>query len=315
MATGSGSKVIYAALAGNLGIAISKLAAAIFTGSSAMLSESIHSFVDTGNQGLMLLGIRRARRPADETHPFGYGMEVYFWTFVVAILIFGLGAGVSAYEGIHKLSSPGEISSYTANYIVLGLAILFEGASWVIALREFNSTRGKRGFIEAMRKSKDPTVFTVLFEDSAALLGLFVAALGIFLVQFYDLKWADGAASLVIAAILGITAAVLAVETKGLLTGEAADTGAVKNIRRIVQENPGVQTLNELRTMHFGPDNILATISVEFRDELSVDDVEDTVTALEKRIKEEIPSVHQVFIEAQARNQQPGHAAKAAAAS
>ena len=198
MAVSGSRKVIFAALAGNALIAVTKFAAASYTGSSAMLSEAIHSLVDTGNQGLLLYGMQRAARPADKFHPFGYSIELYFWAFVVAILIFGVGAGVSFYEGIDKLQNPHPVTSPHINYIVLGLAIVFETGSWWIAFQELRKTKGVYGYFEAVRLSKDPTVFTILFEDTAALLGLIVAFIGILLSQLLDMPVMDGVASLVI---------------------------------------------------------------------------------------------------------------------
>jgi cation diffusion facilitator family transporter len=302
MATRGGSKkVIYAALAGNALIAITKFAAGSYTGSSAMLSEAIHSVVDTGNQGLLLLGIARARRPADEEHPFGYGMELYFWAFVVAILIFGLGAGISFYEGVKKLADPHPVSNFGINYAVLAAAMVFEGAAWLVAFREFNKARGRRGFLEEVRRSKDPTVFTVLFEDSAAMLGLVAAFVGLLATQFLGLAWADAAASIAISAILALTALGLAYETKGLLTGEAASRATVREIRRMALAAPAVRAVNELRTVHFGPHDILAAISLDFADGTSLIEIERTVTALEREIKRQFPAITRVFLEVQAR--------------
>lgn len=293
---GGRRKVIYAALAGNALIALTKLIAGVFTGSSAMLSESVHSFVDTGNQGLMLLGIARSKRAPDEEHPFGYGMEIYFWSFVVAILIFGLGAGISFYEGFLKLIEPHPITHFLVNYIVLALAVVFEGASWLVALREFNTTRGRRGLFNAVRVSKDPTVFTVLFEDSAALLGLLAAAAGLLAAQFLGLDWADAVASMVIGAILALTAFGLAVETKSLLTGEAATPGTLRAIRRTVLAEPEVCRMGALRTVHLGPSDVLATLSVDFRDGLAAPEIEQAVAKLERKVRAAAPSVSHVFI-------------------
>ncbi|MFZ1662469.1 MAG: cation diffusion facilitator family transporter, partial [Paracoccaceae bacterium] len=237
----SGSKtVIYAALAGNAAIAVTKFAAGSYSGSSAMLSEAVHSVVDTGNQGLLLLGIARSKRPPDLEHPFGHGMEVYFFAFVVAILIFGVGAGVSFYEGFHQIANPEPVTNFLVNYIVLGLSIAFEGASWLVAFREVNRNRGNQGLLQAVRKSKDPTVFTVLFEDTAAMLGLFIAAMGLLATQFADLVWADGAASIGIGGILTLAAAALAYETKSLLTGEAASAATTTEIHRLALAEPSV---------------------------------------------------------------------------
>ena len=300
MASGS-KKVIYAALAGNAMIAVTKFIAAAYTGSSAMLSEGIHSLVDTGNQGLLLHGMKRASRPADEKHPFGYGTELYFWAFVVAILIFAVGAGVSIYEGIHKIMDPHPVSNPLVNYIVLGLAFVFEAGAWWVAYREFNVRRGKRGMLEAIVQSKDPTVFTVLFEDTAAMLGLIVAFAGIFLAQWTGAAWLDGAASVVIGLILGATAIALAVETKGLLIGEAASAELVSGVHAIIMSRSSVRAINELRSMHQGPNDVLLAISLDFRNDISVGDVEETIYSLEKAIKSQYPDVTRVFIEAQSR--------------
>ena len=305
MATGGGStKVIYAALAGNGLIAATKFAAGSYTGSSAMLSEAIHSLVDTGNQGLLLLGIARSRRPADPEHPFGYGMELYFWAFVVAILIFGLGAGISFYEGITKLADPHPVTSFGVNYAVLAAAMVFEGVAWSVAFREFNRVRGERSMLEEVRHSKDPTVFTVLFEDTAAMLGLVAAFVGLLVTQFLHVAWADAAASIAISVILALTALGLAYETKSLLTGEAASTSTVEGIRQMALAEPAVHAVNELRTVHFGPDGILATLSLDFADRAGLGDVERTVTRLDRQIKERFPAISRVFVEAQAREHQ-----------
>lgn len=303
---GGSKAVIYAALAGNAAIALTKFAAATYTGSSAMLSEAVHSVVDTGNQGLLLLGINRSKRPPDAEHPFGHGMEVYFWAFVVAILIFGLGAGISFYEGVHQLRQPEPVTNFLVNYIVLGLALVFEGGAWTLALREFNRVRGKRSLVQEVRRSKDPTVFTVLFEDSAAMLGLLVAFAGLLTAQLTGVTWADGAASIGIAIILALTAAGLAYETKSLLTGEAAAPSILAEIRQLALDEEAVEAINELRTVHFGPNRILANISLDFADDSSLSDVEQTVARLEQTIKERFPDIAYVFVEAQARESQRG---------
>ncbi len=297
-ATGS-RKVIYAALAGNALIAMTKLGAAAFTGSSAMLSEAVHSIVDTGNQVLLLHGLKRASRPADRFHPFGYGMELYFWAFVVAILIFGVGAGVSFYEGIDKIRHPHPMSNPFVNYVVLGLAAVFESAAWWVAFRELKNVKGDQGYFEAVRFSKDPTVFTVLFEDTAALLGLTVAFVGIFLSERLDMPALDGVASLTIAGILAATAVYLAYECKSLLTGESASRTIISEIERIVAGEPEICRVNELLTMHFGPQEILVNMSLDFSDQLSSTALENYVTLLERRIKNRLPAIKRIFIEAQ----------------
>ena len=299
MAASSSKKVIYAALAGNTLIATTKFAAATFTGSSAMLSEAIHSLVDTGNQLLLLHGLRRAAKAPDRMHPFGYGMELYFWTFVVAILIFAIGAGVSVYEGIQKIQDPHPITNVRVNYIVLGAALIFEAGAWLIAYREFGKTRGKRSFLSEVRHSKDPTVFTVLFEDSAAILGLIAAFIGIALGEALNIPILDGVASVVIGIILAATAALLARESKGLLIGEGADRQIVESLKMLISEQPEILRVNELLTMHFGPKDILLNLSVDFDDRFSSAEAEDAITRMEADIKARYPEITRVFIEAQ----------------
>ena len=299
MAAHGSKKVIYAALAGNGLIAITKFIAAALTGSSAMLSEAIHSVVDTGNQGLLLYGIRRSRRPPDAAHPFGYGSEIYFWSFVVAILIFGLGAGISFYEGVQKLLHPHPITSPYINYIVLAIAMVFEAGAWLVAYREFGKVRGNFGLFEAVQRSKDPTVFTVLFEDTAAMLGLLAALTGIACADFFAIVWADGAASLVIGFILAGTAALLAYETKGLLIGEAASRSLRQGVRGLVRRAREVRHINEMRTMHMAPNDILLALSLDFHDDLNVGRVEQTIFLLEKDIKTRFFFFFFLFIEVQ----------------
>lgn len=304
MATGS-KKVIYAALAGNTLIAISKFIAAFITGSSAMLSEGIHSLVDTGNQGLLLYGMRQAKKPADEFFPFGHGKEIYFWSFVVAILIFAVGAGVSFYEGLHQLLDPKPITSPEINYIVLALAIVFEGGAWFMAFKEFNRVRGRRGYIEAIQRAKDPSLFVVLFEDSAALLGLVIALVAIFISDQTGWLIADGFASILIGFILAGTAIWLAYETKGLLIGEAANPRVVQGIRALINKLEGVTHTNEVLTMHMGPDFILVNISLDFIDQLGVGEIEKKIANLDRAIKQSFPEVKRVFVEAEAQGPAP----------
>lgn len=295
----SNKKVIYAALIGNGLIAITKFIASAITGSSAMMSEGIHSAVDTGNQLLLLLGLKRAQKPADKDYPFGHGKEIYFWSFVVAIMIFAVGAGISIYEGIHSLMDPHPIENPMVNYIVLGLAMIFEGFAWYFAWKEFNAARGERGYYEAVRKEKNPTTFVVLFEDTAAMLGLIVAFVGIALGQYTGLLIFDGIASIVIGAILGITAAWLAYETKGLLIGESADPRIIEGISQIASKHSAIRAVNEVLTMHMGPNFILLNISVDFEDDLETAHIEDNISALTKQIKNEYPLVKRVFVEAE----------------
>jgi len=299
MARSSSKTVILAALAGNLLVAATKFAAAAYTGSAAMWSEAVHSTVDSGNQVLLLLGMRRAARPATADHPFGHGLQLYFWTFVVAVMIFGVGAGVSILEGINKIRTPHPIEHPIVNYLVLCLALVFEGAVWLVAVRAFSDSKGSRGWFEAVRLSKDPTVFTVLFEDSAALLGLLVALLGIWFGQTFDMPVLDGAASLLIGFILAGTSAFLAWECQSLLTGEGVSPEVRASLHRIAVTELGVVRPNEILTMHFGPRDVLVAFSLDFDDLRSAADVEAAVTSIERRVKAAHPEVTRVFVEAQ----------------
>ena len=296
----SGSKrVVYAALAGNLAIALTKFVAAGFTGSSAMWSEGIHSLVDSGNQGLLLYGMKRAARPADARFPFGYGKEVYFWSFVVALLVFATGAGLSLYEGIRHLHNPAEIENPLVNYIVLAVALLLEGAPWLAAYRQFSRTRGDRGVVEGVKRGKDPAVLAVLFEDSAAIAGLVVAFAGIALYQITGNPLFDAAASVVIGLILAATAMWLAFETKGMLIGESANREVVSEIRRLAERYPEVEGVNEVLTMHMGPEYILANISVNIACDVPRTRAHEIMDELDSRIKKSDPRVKRVFIESQ----------------
>lgn len=295
-----GSKrVIYAALAGNSLIAVTKMVAASMTGSSAMFSEAVHSCVDTGNQGLLLLGMKRAQKKSDAEHPFGYAQEIYFWAFVVAILIFALGSGISLYEGFHKVLHPEPVVDAWINYLVLGMAMIFEGAAWAVAFREFNSRRGKRSMLRALKDAKDPSIMTVLLEDTAAMLGLMVAFFGIFAGQVLGMPVLDGVASLVIGVILAVAAIVLGLETKSLLIGEAASPETLHSLETLIDGVPGVSAVNEILTMHLGPEAVLLNVSLDFEDKLTAGEVEETVTSLEKRIRSVHPEVSRVFIEIQ----------------
>ncbi len=299
MSVTQSKKVIYAALVGNSLIAVSKFVASFFTGSSAMFSEAIHSVVDSGNQLLLLYGIKRSNRKPDAQHPFGYGMELYFWTFVVAILIFAIGSGLSIYEGIQHLQRPEPIKAPAWNYVVLGLSMVFEAVAWKIAFVEFNRVRGDTPFFEAIRESKDPTVFTVLFEDSAALIGLVLAFLGVAGSHLLGIPELDGIASVGIGIILAGVAVLLAVESKGLLIGESADPAVVSSIAAMVSGDPRISRTNEILTMHLGPSEILLNASFDFVDGLPAQEVEQAISEFERRIKEKHPSVRRVFIEAQ----------------
>jgi cation diffusion facilitator family transporter len=298
MATES-TRVIYAAIVANLVIAVTKFIAAGFTGSSAMLSEGIHSLVDTGNGGLMLLGVRRSQRPADAAHPFGYGKELYFWTLIVAIVIFAVGGGVSAYEGFLHILHPKLLANPVWNYLVLGIAMAFEGYSFRVAFKAFQAGRGRLGIWQSIDQSKDPTTYTVLFEDSAALVGLLVALIGVFLTQFADSPYFDGAASIVIGIVLAAVAVLLAYQSKDLLVGEAVDPETLKDIRRIAESDPRVESVQKALTMYFGPHTILLAMDLSFRPNLSAIEVEESIDRLEENIRRGYPNVKHIFIESE----------------
>ena len=298
MAAGS-KKVVYVALAGNLAIAVTKFIAAAITGSSAMLSEGVHSVVDTGNQALLLYGMRRAKVPADERFPFGRGKEIYFWSFVVALLVFALGAGISFYQGVHHVLYPAEVERPYVNYVVLAFAAIFEFASWWIAFRQFSAKAGERGVLEGVRRGKDPTDFAVLLEDSAALAGIAVAFLGVLLGQITGDARFDGAASMVIGLILAATAIWLARETKGLLIGESANREVVAEIRRLADSYREIERVSEVLTMHVGPENILANISVDIACDVPRSRAHAIMDELDVRIKRSDARVKRAFIESQ----------------
>ena len=299
MAASTSKNVIFAALAGNTAIAVTKFAAAAFTGSSAMMSEAIHSSVDTGNQILLLIGLKRSARPANETHPFGHGLQLYFYTFVVSVMIFGLGAVISIQHGIERIRAPEPIENPWVNYVVLGLAILFEGGSWWVALKAFNKERAGRPLLRSVQDSKDPTIFTVLFEDTAALTGLIIALIGVVASQVFSLPIIDGVASVAIGVVLAITAGFLAYESQSLLTGEGADPATRQGIAALAEAEPGVVGLNDLRTMHFGPTEILVALSLDFQDDLTAAEVEATVARLEQTIRAAYPQAGRIYVEAQ----------------
>ena len=288
--------VILAALAANLGIAVAKFIAAGVSGSSSMLTEGVHSLVDSGNQVLLLYGQHKAKRPPDHAHPFGYARELYFWSFVVAILIFAVGSGVSIYEGWRHIWEPEPLRSPTINYIVLGVAFAMEGASWVIAMRAFGRAKGKVGWLQAVHDSKDPSGFIVLFEDSAALAGLVIAAVGVWLSHALGDPRIDGIASLVIGIVLGLVAVLLAREAKGLLIGERADPAIIETIRRIVAASPAVTAVNHVRTIHTGPTQIFVAISADFDDSLTMGRAETMIEDIERALHDAEPMLTSIYI-------------------
>ncbi|MCL6235271.1 MULTISPECIES: cation diffusion facilitator family transporter [Acinetobacter] len=293
--------VVYAALFGNLAIALVKFVAAYITNSSAMLSEAIHSVVDTLNEILLLYGMKKSQQPANARHPFGYGRELYFWAFIVALMVFALGAIVSIYQGISHIYHPEEMQNPMINYIVLGIAILCEGTSWFVALKAFRKIKGKQGYFEAFRRSKDPTTFTVLFEDSAALIGLFIALIGIYLSHALNMPMLDGLASILIGVVLAISAILLARETKGLLMGETADPQLRHNVLMVAEQDPAVHSANGVLTEQMGAHQVLASLSLEFKDNLTSDDIEACVNRIEAQIKQLHPEIVALFVKPQSR--------------
>jgi cation diffusion facilitator family transporter len=321
MSAGGTTRVVMVALACNLGIAVTKFAAALVTGSSAMLSEAIHSLIDSSNQGLLYHGLQRAKRPPDARHPFGYAKELYFWCFVVAVLLFSLGAGVSIYEGIDKVLHPHPITHPEVNYVVLGLALMLEGVSTYKAITAFNETRGGERIIAALQRSKDPALFTVLLEDLAALAGLAVAMIGILATDLGGIAIADGIASILIGLILASVAAFMGLEIKSLLIGEAASEELQAGVRRLIDaealDKTGrprglVRGVNDLRTLQLGPDDILVTASLDMEDTALASDVEATTGRLTTAIQAAYPSVKHLFLEVKAgqvkpEQEKPGH--------
>ena len=291
--------VVYAALFGNLAIALVKFAAAYITNSSAMLSEAVHSVVDTLNEILLLYGLKKSQQTADYQHPFGYGRELYFWAFIVALLVFALGSVVSIFQGIQHIRHPEVIESPMVNYAVLGFAILCEGTSWFIALKIFKKTKGSMGYFEAFRRSKDPTTFTVLFEDSAALIGLLIALVGIFCAHQFNLPVLDGVASVLIGVVLAISALLLARETKGLLMGETADPKLRHNVLQVAQEDQAVYSANGVLTEQMGAHQVIASLSLEFKDGLTSDEIETCVNRIEAKIKSIHPEIVALFVKPQ----------------
>jgi len=293
-------KAVIAAIIGNVAIAAIKFVAGAITGSSAMISEGIHSLVDTGNGGLLYYGLNRGARPADDHHPFGHGMEVYFWSLIVAVSIFGIGGGMSIYEGITHVRHPVPVSNPTVAYVVLALAAVFESLSFSVAWRTFRGTRGSRRTLSAIHHGKDPSLFTVLFEDTAALIGLAVAFVGVASSHLLHEPVLDGLASIVIGCILVVAALWLAYESRSLLVGEAADPEMVAEIRRIVLDDPAVTGLGVVLTMHLGPDDVLLNIEVKFTPGLPAEEIHAAVHRIEERINDPYPEVTRIFIEVEA---------------
>ena len=296
---GSSRKVVLAALFGNGAIAVTKFIAAAITGSSAMLSEGVHSLVDTCNELLLLYGLKRASKPADPTHPYGYGRELYFWSFIVALLVFALGGSVSIYQGIHHLQHPEPITRPLVNYAVFGASLVFEGYTWWVAVKAFRATKGDQGWFEAFKSSKDASTLTVLLEDSAALIGLMLGLVGITLALVLDDPRFDGYASIGIGLLLVVTATLLARETKALLLGESAHPRLRAAIIRIANDDPEVRCANGVLTTQMGPNSVVAALSVEFEDRLATPQIESCINRLEATVRTEHPEVVALFVKPQ----------------
>ena len=298
-APGKSSQVVYAALAANLLIVIAKLIASAFTGSSAMFAEALHSLVDSGNGALLLLGQYRSRREPDESHPFGYGKELYFWALLVSVLVFAVGGGISVYEGILHIRHPRPLTHLSWNYVLLAIASCLEGISLFLALRTLKKVKGFRSFWEAIRISKDPAVFAVVFEDSAALLGLLIAFLGLYLGTRWRAPFMDGLASLLIGLLLGAVAVLLARETKELLVGEGASRETLRSIRQIAQSERTVERAGYPLTMYFGPTTAFLAMKLQFRPHLNAVEMEASMDRIETEICSRHPEICHVFLAAE----------------
>jgi cation diffusion facilitator family transporter len=293
-------KAIVAAMLGNLAVAAVKFAAASLTGSSAMLSEGIHSVVDTGDGALLFLGLKRSRRPADAAHPFGHGKELYFWSLVVAMMIFAAGGGVTVYEGVLRTLHPEPVRQAGWTYLTLGAAAVFESITLAVGYRQFQRTARGQSLWRAVRHSKDPSLFTVILEDIADLLGLLFAFAGVVAAQLLSMPRLDGAASVAIGLLLAAVAFFLGRECMSLLVGEAADPATARRIRTIAEQQPGVIGVEDPLTVYFGPDSMLVNLVVEFRPTASAEDVTAAIDSIEDKLREEFPQIKRSFIAAEA---------------
>jgi cation diffusion facilitator family transporter len=297
----SGSKtVVYAALIGNFLIAIMKFIVAVITRSSAMLAEAFHSTADAGNQALLLVGIRRSKKPPTPEHPFGFGKEQFFWSFVVANVLFFLGAAASIFEGVKKLMHPHPMEKFYLIYIVLGISIVIEAAAYTMAIRQFNRSRGDKSVWQALKDEKDANLLVVLVEDTAATLGLVVALVGVMLVDLTGKLYFDAVASIIIGLILASVAAFLANEMRKLLIGEGVGPRKLKAIKEALESFEEVDSLVNIYTMYIGPQHVLLAVEVDFHDHLTAGDLEKVTASMEARAVEVVPDIRKVFIEAQA---------------
>lgn len=296
MSQGGSRTVVYAALAGNLAIAVTKFGAALYTGSSAMLTEAIHSLVDSVDQGLLLYGLHRAARPPDESHPFGHGLELYFWSFVVALLIFTLGGVVAIYEGVEKILHPEPIDQAWVNFTVIGASFAFEGCSFWIGWREMRRRFADTGMWAALRRSKDPSTFTVILEDGAALTGLAIALAGVGASAWFGAARADGVASLAIGVLLIAVALVLARETRSLLTGESASPALLRRAGEVIRADPRVSAVRELRSLQLGTDVVLLAVIVEPSGDLTPGERLEMATRLRDQLRAELPVLAHCYV-------------------
>ena len=295
---GGARKVIYAAIVANLGIAVAKFVVAAITGSAAMLAEGIHSAVDTGNEFLLLIGERNSAKPADKRHPFGYGKALYFWALLVALSVFSLGGGLSIYHGISALRHPEPLQDPLWNYVVLAVSACFEGYSWNVSRRELNKRRKPGASLwQTVHASKDASVFTVFIEDTAALLGLAIAAAGITLGHLFDSPYFDPAASVLIGLLLVGAAFALARETGALLVGEGIGTEATRRVCEILRADPSIQSVGKLLSMQLGPDDVLLTAAVQFRRGMRIDEVEAAIERLERAVAAAYPAIQHIYFE------------------
>jgi cation diffusion facilitator family transporter len=297
----SGSKIgLYGALGANLGIAVIKFIAAAVTGSSAMISEGIHSLIDTGNAVLLLYGIKQSKKLPDREHPFGFGKELYFWTLIVGVLIFAIGGGMSVYEGITHCINPKELEDPFWDYLVLFFSFIFEGISTLIILRELKSHKGDKSFWKAIMQSKDPSVYAVMYENAADMIGILIAFFGVFLGHYLNNPYLDGAASIFIGLMLGVVAILLLRQSKSLLVGEAADRDLIDSIDEIVRKDHSVELIREPLTMHMSPDDILLILDIRFKKGMSTNDVEAAIDRMEDTIRQKHPMIRKIFMEANA---------------
>jgi len=294
---GEANTAVIAAIVGNLLITVTKLVAAVFSGSAAMLAEAIHSIVDAANDGLILLGIRRSRRPANEEHPLGYGHELYFWSLVVGILIFGLGGGVSVVMGVVHIVNQSRPDAGVWSYVVLAAAAIFEGISWYFGFKAFRKEQRGRGIVETIRRSKNPSTFSVLLEDSAALLGLVLAFIGLSLAAELDQPWIDGASSVAIGVLLCGVAVVMVYESKGLLVGEGMEPAALAEIRSLVAADRDVEHVGSLLSLYLGPDDVLLAIELRVLPQTSLTDLRSAIARIKKSIQQRYPRVRHVFLD------------------